>query len=311
MTAWPRLDYLSEAAFYATLHNYLQLVGKLPTRLHPWVNHGWHVTLRVTPHGFATRTVPAGERKFAVEVDLKEEALRITCDTGATAVIPLTGQTVAQLHGELSHALGSLGLPAPLHGGPNEVEHSVPFVEDQRERPWDGEVLRRLHGALLAADRTFQHFRALYRGKSSPSHLFWGSFDLAVTRFSGREAPRHPGGIPNLPDAVTREAYSHEVVSAGFWPGGGGVEEAAFYAYSYPVPDVLAEQPIAPVEAAWNAQLGEFVLPYRAVAEAADPESVLLEFLQSTFDAAASLLDWPDGLTVGAATTGHPPPADR
>jgi hypothetical protein len=173
---------------------------------------------------------------------------------------------------------------------------------------WDADAAARLHGAFLNAERDFNVFRSLYRGKTSPSHLFWGSFDLALTRFSGRTAPPHPGGVPNLPDGVTREAYSHEVISAGFWPGGGGFDEAAFYAYAYPTPARLSESRIEPAAAFWSAALGEFLLPYSAVIAAADPDGLVQQFLHSTFDAAAGLMDWPEGLVIGAQPTyGHPP----
>src|SRR5690606_38982436 len=206
--------------------------------------------------------------------------------------------------------LAKLGLPAPLHGAPNEIPDPVPFAEDRRPRAWDPDAARRLHGAFLCADRNFNAFRALYRGKSSPSQLFWGSFDLAVTRFSGRPAPIHPGGIPNLPDAVTREAYSHEEISAGFWPGGGGLEEAAFYAYAYPSPEGLAARTIAPAGASWSEALGEFVLPYATVRAAGDPDGAVQAFLKSTFEASAALLDWPPDLVVaGEPRFGRPPDA--
>lgn len=230
--AWPRLDYAADRATIETLHLLLQLVGKLPLRLLPWVNHGWHVALGVSPRGFATRSLPAGERHYSVELDVLDAELRVECDNGSQSALPVQGRTIAEVQRELSALLASLGLPAPLSGAPNEIPDAVPFAEDRRPREWDADAARRLHGAFLCADRGFSRFRALYRGKSSPSHLFWGSFDLAVTRFSGRGAPLHPGGIPGLPDAVTREAYSHEVISAGFWPGGAGFEEAAFYAYA-------------------------------------------------------------------------------
>jgi hypothetical protein len=219
----------------------------------------------------------------------------------------LHGQPVADLYHELSSALGELGLPAPLHGKPNEVEDPVTFSRDHRPRAWDDGVIVRLHEAFAAADRVFTAFRAEYRGKSSPSHLFWGSFDLAVTRFSDRRAPPHPGGIPNLPDNVTREAYSDEVISAGFWLGGSGVDEAAFYAYAYPAPEGFRDAAVAPDAAYWHADLGEFVLPYRAVAQAADPDPVLLDFLRSTYETAAQLADWPRGKVAAPAPLGHPP----
>ena len=308
MSGWPRLDYAADQGTIETLHLLLQLIGKLPLRLHPWVNHGWHAALRMTPRGAMTRTLPAGGRLFAAELDFVEGAIRIECDNGSQSALPIAGKTVAAVHGELSDLLAGLGLPAPLHGAPNEIPDPIAFADDHRPRAWNADAAQRLLGAFLCADRGFNAFRSLYRGKSSPSHLFWGSFDLAVTRFSGRAAPVHPGGVPGLPDAVTREAYSHEVISAGFWPGGNGVEEAAFYAYAYPAPEGLAEQRIAPAAAFWHPDLREFVLPYAKVRAAPDPDAELQRFLDSTFEVAAALLDWPPGLIVDRSPTfGHPP----
>lgn len=309
MSSWPRLDYAADKGTIETLHLLLQLIGKLPLRLHPWVNHGWHVALRITPRGAITRSLPAGERHFTAELDFLDGAIRVECETGAQERLPVAGKTLATVHRELSSLLIRLGLAAPLYGAPNEMPDPVPFAEDERPREWDADAARRLHGAFLCADRNFNRFRSLYRGKTSPSHLFWGSFDLAATRFSGRKAPPHPGGVPHLPDEVTREAYSHEVISAGFWPGGGGFDEAAFYAYAYPTPDGLAAQPAEPPAAEWNVQLGEFLLPYAAVREAEDPDVLVQRFLQSTFAAAARLLDWPGGVVIGPTPSYGRPPA--
>lgn len=308
MSRWPRLDYAADKGTIETLHLLLQLIGKLPLRLHPWVNHGWHVALRMTPRGAATRSLPAGERSFSAELDFLDGTIRVECDNGSRSALPVAGKTVAQVHRELSELLAGLGLPAPLHGAPNEIPDPVRFSADDRPREWDSDAAACLHGAFLCADRGFNAFRSLYRGKSSPSHLFWGSFDLAVTRFSGRPAPAHPGGIPHLPDTVTREAYSHEVISVGFWPGGGGFEEAAFYAYAYPSPQGLSDLPVEPASAFWHAALGEFVLPYAEVRSAADQDAELQRFLHSSFDAAASLLGWPEGLAIdGPPLFGRPP----
>jgi hypothetical protein len=307
--AWPRLDYAADKGTIETLHLLLQLIGKLPLRLRPWVNHGWHLALGVSPRGFIAQSLPAGERHFTVELDVLDAAIRVACDNGAQSALPVAGKTVAAVHRELSALLASLELPAPLHGAPNEIPAPVRFADDGRPREWDADAARRLHGAFLCADRGFNRFRSLYRGKSSPSHLFWGSFDLAVTRFSGRGAPVHPGGIPGLPDAVTREAYSHEEVSAGFWPGGGGFDEAAFYAYAYPTPVAYSVKPVEPEAAFWHRDLREFLLPYAAVRDAADPDFELQRFLHSTFDAAAALLDWPPGLVIDETPSFGRPPA--
>jgi len=308
MTPWPKLDYAADKGTIETLHLLLQLIGKLPLRLHPWLNHGWHVALRITARGAQTRSMPASGRSFAVGLDFPDGAIVVTCDRDPRAVLPVVGKTIADVHGELSALLAGLGLPAPLHGAPNEIPDPVPFARDRRAREWNADAARRLHGAFLRADRAFTEFRSLYCGKASPSQLFWGSLDLAVTRFSGRRAPVHPGGVPHLPDAVTREAYSHEVISAGFWPGGGGFDEAAFYAYTYSTPEAFREQKVEPPAAFWHLDLGEFILPYRAVSEAADPQAELQRFLHSTYDAGAALLQWPGGLTIAPPPVfGHPP----
>lgn len=308
MSGWPKLDYAADKGTIETLHLLLQLIGKLPVRLHPWINHGWHVALRVTPNGAVTRSLPAGGRYFSVELDFLEGVIRVEYGNGLQSVLPVVGKTIAGVQRELGELLEKLGLPAPLYGAPNEVPDPRPFAEDERPREWDADAARRLHGAFLCADRNFNLFRSLYLGKSSPSHLFWGSFDLAVTRFSGRDAPVHPGGVPNLPDSVTREAYSHEVISAGFWPGGGGLDEAAFYAYAYPTPKRLGDQSISPESAYWLADLGEFILPYATVRGAPDPDLEVQRFLRSTFAAAAELLDWPQGLVIDPPPSiGRPP----
>ncbi|MGX7895786.1 DUF5996 family protein [Tsuneonella sp. HG222] len=309
MSDWPKLDFAQDEGTIESLHLLLQLIGKLPTRLHPWVNHGWHVALRMTPRGAITRSIPAGGRHFAAELDFLAGAIRVTCDTGAAEELSVAGKTIAAVHAELSALLVSMGLPAPLWGGPNELPDPLPFAGDDRPRECDPDAAIRLHRAFLSADRVFNEFRSLYSGKSSPSHLFWGSFDLAVTRFSGRPAPAHPGGIPNLPDPVTREAYSAEEISAGFWPGNGGFGQAAFYAYAYPAPEGLSEGPVAPDGAYWDEGLGEFVLPYEVVRRSPDPDAALRSFLESTYAAGAKRLDWPPDLArAEPATFGRPPP---
>jgi hypothetical protein len=306
---WPHLDHASDSGTVESLHLLLQLIGKLPLRLHPWINHGWHVALRLSPCGAITRVLPAGDRHFTAELDFLNGAIRIVRDDGLEERLPTAGATVADAHRSLAALLDRLGLPAPLDGGPNEIPDPVPFALDDRPREWDGDAARRLHRAFLSAGRNLEIFRSLYRGKNSPVQLFWGSFDLAVTRFSGRTAPPHPGGVPHLPDAVTREAYSHEVISAGFWPGGAGFDQAAFYAYAYPTPAGLAERPVEPPAALWHRELGEFLLPYAAVRMADDPDALVQRFLRSTYGAAAEALAWPDGLVIGDAPRyGEPPP---
>jgi hypothetical protein len=244
---------------------------------------------------------------FTVELDFLSAAFRIERDDGGRESVSVAGKPISEVQRDLSARLARLGLAAPLAGAPNEIPDPVPFAQDGRPREWDCDAALRLHGAFLQAERNFAVFRSLYRGKNSPIQLFWGSFDLAVTRFSGRTAPAHPGGVPHLPDAVTREAYSHEVISAGFWPGGGGFDEAAFYAYAYPTPAPLRGAEIEPNPAFWSDSLGEFLLPYAVVRNATDPDGMVQRFLHATFAAAAPLLIWPDELVIGDVPTfGHP-----
>ncbi|WP_228242396.1 DUF5996 family protein [Porphyrobacter sp. GA68] len=289
---WPRLDYAADRRVVETLHAYLQVVGKLPTRTLPWLNHGWHVALQVVPRGFRTYPVPVGEHQAELLVDCMGSRVVLESSSGFADELTLSGQTVADFHRALGELLQRGGVEVSLAGGPNEVDPAVPFAQDRRERIWDAGTVRRLHAAFSTANRVFERFRTGFVGKSSPSHLFWGSLDLAVTRFSGRKAPLHPGGIPNLPDAVTREAYSHEVASFGFWLGGGGMEEAAFYAYGYPVPTGLPHARLQPEAARWHDGLREFVLPYARVRDAVDPDATLLQFLESSYAAIAELAGW-------------------
>ena len=258
----------------------------------PWRNHGWHLTLHLTPRGLATEPIHAGTGTFALTLDLVDHILVYDSEQ-ASAQVALAGQSVASFDAALRDLLAWQGHAPHLSPVPNEIEPAIPFAEDRGPRTYDGASARRLLGALLAADRVLRLFRSSFLGKVSPVHFFWGSFDLAVTRFSGRTAPRHPGGIPHLPDAVTREAYSHEVSSAGFWPGGAGAPGGPFfYSYAYPTPDGFAAAKVAPEAARFDPALGEFVLDYDAVRTAADPDGALMAFLQSTYEAAADLSRW-------------------
>ena len=290
---WPKLDYEADRPVIESLHAYLQVVGKLPTRGIRWCNHSWHLALRVVPRGFRSYPVemPGGEAEIIL--DCLSSAVAVETSTGFADGFEVDGQTVAKFHEQLSELLSLAGVEISIDGAPNEVEEAVPFARDHRERAWDVATLTRIHRTFSDANRVFEAFRTGFVGKSSPSHLFWGSLDLAVTRFSGREAPLHPGGFPNLPDDVTREAYSHEVASAGFWLGGGGVDEAAFYAYGYPTPDGLADAEVQPKAAYWLADLGEYVLPYDAVRISGDPEATLMAFLESAYAAVADKGEWP------------------
>ena len=260
---WPKLDYDADRPVIESLHSYLQVVGKLPTRGIRWCNHSWHLALRVVPRGFRSYPVEMTGGEAEIIFDCLSSAVALETSTGFADGFEVDGQTVAKFHEQLSELLSLAGVGTSIDGAPNEIEEAVPFAQDHRAREWDVATLARIHRAFSDANRVFEAFRTGFVGKSSPSHLFWGSFDLAVTRFSGREAPLHPGGFPNLPDEVTREAYSHEVASAGFWLGGGGVGEAAFYAYGYPTPDGFADADVQPQAAYWLADLGEFVLPLR------------------------------------------------
>ena len=233
---WPALDYTQDRATFETLHLMSQIVGKARTACAPWVNHGWQVALYVSPRGLTTSPVPNGGGLFDLEFDFVEHLLRCRASNGFLGEIPLAGQSVAHVYRAVEEMLSRTGAPVRINGVPNEIPDPVPFLQDAAIRVYDPDAAWRLWQALIQIERVFQSFRTGYLGKVSPVHLFWGSFDLAVTRFSGRTAPPHPGGIPHLPDAVTREAYSHEVSSAGFWPGGGLVEFPAFYAYAYPEP---------------------------------------------------------------------------
>ncbi len=289
---WPQLDYRADKAVIETMHAYLQVVGKLPTRALPWRNHSWHVALLPVPRGFRTYPVVAGEVEAELLFDCIDSVVRLETSSGFADSFAISGQSVAAFLAELQTLLKSGGIAVSVDGAPNEVEDAVPFAEDSAKREWDHDTARRCHAAMLSVNRVFERFRSGFVGKSSPSHLFWGSFDLAVSRFSGRTAPLHPGGFPNLPDEVTREAYSHEVASAGFWLGGGGVDEAAFYAYGYPTPDGLKDAPVKPEQTYWHEELGEFVLPYKDVQTADDPDAVLMAFLHSTYEAVAEKGGW-------------------
>jgi hypothetical protein len=289
---WPELPYEAWKESAATLHMWTQIVGKIRLARMPWFNHSWHVTLYVTPRGLTTSTMPYEERAFQIDFDFIDHKLVIITSDDESRTIPLRPQTTSDFHATVSCALRDLGLDARFHGRPNEVENAIPFSRDREHASYDADAVHRFWRALLQVDRVFNGFRARFIGKCSPSHFFWGSFDLAVTRFSGRTAPEHPGGFPNMPDSVMREAYSHEVSSAGFWPGGEPLPYPMFYSYAYPSPEGFSEAEVRPASAGWNDGLGQFVLPYDDVRKAEDPEATLLEFLQSTYDAAARLGNW-------------------
>lgn len=292
---WPQLVYADWADTCTTLHLWTQIVGKIRLVQNAWVNHSWHVTLYVTPRGLTTSPIPWGSEQFQIDFDFIDHRLMVATSIGTTKEMSLAPMSVAAFHRRLFALLGELGIDVHINPLPNEVPEPIPFHADEQHASYDADAVHRFWRVLLQCDRVFKAFRARFTGKCSPVHFFWGSNDLAVTRFSGRTAPAHPGGVPNLPDPVTREAYNQEVSSAGFWPGGGPLDHAAFYSYAYPVPGGFAEQRVAPDAAYFDANLGEFLLPYDAVRIAADPDGLLLDFLQSTYDAAAETAGWDRG----------------
>ena len=290
--AWPPIPLSAWAPSCATLHMWMQIVGKIRLVYTPPVNHWWHVTLYVSPRGLTTTQIPAVPRAFEIEFDFIDHWLVVRCNDGNTRRMELRPRSVASFYHELQVHLSDLGVEARIVARPNEVADAIPFAVDEQHASYDRDFVHRFWRALGSADRVFRKFRTPFIGKCSPVHFFWGAPDLAVTRFSGRPAPLHPGGIPNLPDSITREAYSHEVSSAGFWPGGGVIDYPAFYSYAYPEPERFAAASVRPAAAFYSTDLREFILPYDAVREAPDPDAMLLEFLQSTYEAAADLARW-------------------
>jgi hypothetical protein len=289
---WPELDWPTWRETAIGLQLRTQIIGKLRLALTPWLNHSWHVPLYLTARGLSTSAIPCGDRILQVDFDLIAEEVVLATSNGGVRTIPLAAGTIAGFHAAVLAALADLGVTVAIDPKPSEMPDGVPFAEDHAERPYDAEAARRFWRALIQAARIFGEFRTGFLGKASPTHFFWGSFDLASTRFSGRVAPRHPGGLPGLPDAVTCEAYSHEEASIGFWPGSDAYPHAAFYAYAYPAPAGYGEARVEPAAAAYDTAMGEFLLPYDAVRSAADPDAALLAFCRSTYDAAADLGGW-------------------
>ncbi|MGF1580412.1 MAG: DUF5996 family protein [Gemmataceae bacterium] len=290
-TPWPNLSIAEWKDTCATLHMWTQIVGKIRTVQMPWTNHSWHCTFYVTPRGLTTLAMPHGQQTFQIDFDFVDHRVNIYSSDGRSGTIDLVPMSVAEFYLRLLHLLQELNLPVKIHGKPNEVEPSIPFEKDTEHASYQAEPVARFHQALVQTERVMQQFRAGFRGKCSPGHFLWGSFDLAVTRFSGRVAPQHPGGFPNMPDWITREAYSHEVSSCGFWPGGGD-NEAFFYSYAYPEPDGFGQASIKPKAADYPKEMGEFVLPYEAVRNSSTPDEDLLAFFESTYEAAAKNAKW-------------------
>jgi Family of unknown function (DUF5996) len=289
---WPSLDYAAWRETCATLQLWTQIVGKIRLARGPWINHSWGVTLYVTSRGLTTSLIPYGTRAFEIEFDFIRHQLCITTSEGAERAIKLQPESVASFYREVMRKLQELAIEVHIGMKPNETLEAIPFDRDEKHAAYDPEYANRFWRALLQADRVFKEFRSRFCGKCSPVHFFWGSFDLAVTRFSGRPAPPHPGGIPHLPDAITREAYSQEVSSLGFWPGNDQIPTALFYSYAYPSPDGFADAKVKPAAASFHPQLREFVLPYDDVRGAESPDDAVLEFAQTTYDAASTLAKW-------------------
>ena len=307
--AWPDLPYNAWIGTRETLHLWTQVVGKIRLALTPWLNHSWHVVLYVTARGLTTSPIPYGDRAFEIEFDFNAHILEIATSDGLRKQIALEPRTVAAFYEAVLAGLNDVGVSVAIDDYPSEIPGAIPFSHDRTHGAYDPEFAHRFWKALLQADRVFKQFRTGFIGKSSPVHFFWGSFDLAVTRFSGRRAPPHPGGVPGLADEVVRDAYSHEVSSAGFWPGGSGIEYPAFYSYAYPEPEGFRTCRVEPGSAFFNETLVEYLLPYDVVRNAADPDATLLAFLNTTYEAAARTGKWDrSALECPAGVPGVPKP---
>ena len=289
---WPSLPLGEWKDTAATLHMWTQIIGKIRLSQTPWINHSWHVTLYVTSRGLTTSPIPYGLKTFQIDFDFIDHKLVIETSDGNVRLLDLRPRTVADFYSQVMSSLKSVGIDVAIHTTPNEIPDPIPFEEDHKNASYDADYANRFWRVLVQTDRIFKEFRAHFIGKCSPVHFFWGSFDLAVTRFSGRTAPPHPGGVPHMPDVVAREAYSHEVSSCGFWPGGGAIDYPAYYAYAYPTPEGFKDYKIKPKGAFYSNDLGEFLLPYDEVRASDDPDAALLGFLQSTYEAAADLAKW-------------------
>jgi hypothetical protein len=292
IAVWPELPYPAWRDTCTTLQLWTQIVGKVRLTQTPWLNHSWHVALYVTSRGLTTSPIPHGTRTFEIEFDFLAHELLITVSNGAARKIPLRPRSVADFYAAVMSALGELGIPVRIKDYPCEIPGAIQFGKDDAHGSYDRDHAERFWQALVQVDRVFKQFRTGFIGKVSPVHFFWGSFDLAVTRFSGRRAPAFTAQVPGLDVSVMREAYSHEVSSAGFWPGGNGIDYPAFYSYAYPTPAQFKDCRVEPEGAEFNSTLGEFVLPYDRVRTAPDPDAALLSFLRTTYEAAANTAQW-------------------
>ncbi len=289
--AWPVLRFNEIKETLETLHHWLQIVGKIRLRTMPWQNHSWHSTLYVDAHGYTTHGIPFNDRIFEIRFDFEQHQLFLECTHEDHLSMDLRSMTVASFYHELFEKLALLGIDVKIHASPNEMVSSIPFHENTFNHTYQPEAAYTLWQAMLKANQVFHQFRSGFIGKSSPVHLFWGAFDLAVTRFSGKPAPKHQGGIPNVPLEIMQEAYSQEVFSAGFWPGSQDFPPA-FYTYAYPADPIFAEQRILPNQAFYSAEMGEFFLKYDDVQQSDDPNGMLMKFLQSSYEAAANTSNW-------------------
>ena len=290
--SWPELNYAQYGDTAATVHLWTQMIGKIRLRKTPWINHSWHVTLYVSARGLTTGSIPYAKGIFQIDLDFVSHELIIACADGYRESIRLYPRSIADFYKELFARLRAMNIDVVIDTKPNEIDPAIRFHRDVAERVYDPAQMHLLWEALTRTETVFVKFRSEFSGKVSPVHLFWGSFDLAVTRFSGRKAPLYKGSILNIPLRVMQEAYSHEVSSAGFWPGNAGAPSPLFYSYAYPTPPDFAAQPVEPAQALFSKEMGEFILPYAAVRSAADPDGTLLQFLRSTYRAAANTGRW-------------------
>jgi hypothetical protein len=289
---WPALPTDAWIDTIETLHLWTQIVGKIRLAHGPWLNHSWGVPLYVSTKGLRTSLIPFENDGVDLEFDFHGHQLNVHTTTGQHQSIPFRSQSVADFYQSVLDAMDAVGMPVTINPMPTEIPDATPFDEDTALRTYEPDHAHAMWRALLQADRVLNRFRARFKGKASPVHFFWGSFDLAATRFSGRTAPPHPGGIPHFPDDVAREAYSHEVTSVGFWPGNRETPDPIFYAYAYPTPERFSDAAVQPAAAYWLDELGEFALPYAAVVTAEDPDVTLESFFESTHTAAANLANW-------------------
>jgi len=293
---WPKIHYQDYKETVSAVHLWTQIIGKIRLRKMPWLNHSWHVSLYVTPRGFTTGSIPYDQGLFEIEFNFIDHQLNFSTSEGSNSFIELGPGTIAEFHKSVFDRMEQLKVGVQIYPVPNEMDPAIPFAEDLRPQTYEPDQMRKLWEVFVSVHKVFLKFRAGFIGKCSPVHLFWGAFDLAVTRFSGKKAPEHPGGMPNIPLKVMQEAYSHEVSSAGFWPGNNDFPQPVFYSYCYPTPGEYSRQAVSPEQAFYSHEMGEFFLPYQAVQESSDPEGILYGFLESTYRAAAVTGYWDPGL---------------